>query len=82
MRRPSFPTVILRIALFVAVGGTSYAVIKLPSNSVGGREIKPDSVTGGDIRNGSVASGGVMWVDGGTAEGDRTSLDTISFWTD
>lgn len=56
MRRPSFPTVISLVALFVALGGTSYAVIKLPANSVGSREIKPNSVSGGDIRNGSIAS--------------------------
>ena len=56
MRRPSFPTVISVIALFVALGGTSYAVIKLPANSVGSREIKPNSVSGGDVRNGSIAS--------------------------
>jgi hypothetical protein len=56
MRRPSFPTVISLIALFVALGGTSYAVTKLPANSVGGREVRPNSLTGGDIRNGSIAS--------------------------
>lgn len=56
MRRPSFPTVISLLSLFVALGGTSYAVIKLPANSVGSREIKPNAVSSGDIRNGSVAS--------------------------
>jgi hypothetical protein len=50
MRRPSFPTVISLIALFVALGGTSYAVIKLPAKSVGNRELKTNAVTSAKIR--------------------------------
>jgi hypothetical protein len=34
-KRPSLPAVSSLIALFVALGGTSYAVIKLPASSVG-----------------------------------------------
>jgi hypothetical protein len=56
MRRPSFPTVISLIALFVALGGTSYAVTKLPANSVGNRELKPNAVSSGKIRNGAITS--------------------------
>ena len=55
MRRPSFPTVISLIALFVALGGTSYAVIKLPAKSVGNRELKTNAVTSSKIRPRSVA---------------------------
>jgi hypothetical protein len=33
------------VALFVALGGTSYAAIKLPANSVGARQIKNHSIT-------------------------------------
>jgi hypothetical protein len=55
MRRPSFPTVISLIALFVALGGTSYAVIKLPAKSVGNRELKSNAVTSGKIRAQSIA---------------------------
>lgn len=36
-------------ALFVALGGTSYAAIKLPANSVGSREIKQRSVQTSDL---------------------------------
>jgi hypothetical protein len=55
MRRPSFPTVISLIALFVALGGTSYAVIKLPAKSVGNRELKTNAVTSAKIRAGAVS---------------------------
>lgn len=55
IRRPSFPTVISLIALFVALGGTSYAVIKLPAKSVGNRELKSNAVTSAKIRAGSVS---------------------------
>lgn len=33
------------LALFVALGGTSYAAIKLPANSVGSKQIKKQAVT-------------------------------------
>jgi hypothetical protein len=55
MRRPSFPTVISLIALFVALGGTSYAVIRLPAKSVGNRELKSNAVTSSKIRAQSIA---------------------------
>jgi hypothetical protein len=54
MRRPSFPAVISMMALFIALGGTSYAVIKLPAQSVGNRELKSNAVTANKIRNGSI----------------------------
>ncbi len=54
MRRPSFPAVISLMALFIALGGTSYAVIKLPAKSVGNRELKSNAVTASKIRDGSI----------------------------
>ncbi len=54
MRRPSFPTVISLIALFVALGGTSYAVVKLPANSVGNAQVKRNAITTSKIRNGTI----------------------------
>jgi hypothetical protein len=46
LRRPSAALVVaLIIALFVALGGTSYAAIKLPRNSVGTAQIKNRAVT-------------------------------------
>ena len=37
--------VIAYLALFVALGGTSYAAINLPAGSVGARQIKNNSIT-------------------------------------
>jgi hypothetical protein len=43
-------------ALIVALGGTSYAALKLPRNSVGTAQLKSNSVTSGKVRNGSLTS--------------------------
>jgi hypothetical protein len=45
MRRPSPATVIASVALFVALGGTTYAAITLPANSVGTLQLKKYAVT-------------------------------------
>jgi hypothetical protein len=37
--------VVAYVALFVALGGTSYAALKLPANSVGTNQIKNHSIT-------------------------------------
>src|SRR5262249_3509724 len=37
--------VVAYVALFIALGGTSYAAFKLPANSVGTRQIKNHSIT-------------------------------------
>jgi hypothetical protein len=44
------------LALFVALGGTSYAAVALPKNSVGAAQIKKDAVRSGDVKNGSLAA--------------------------
>ena len=44
------------LALFVALGGTSYAAANLPADSVGSKQIKPGSVAASDLRAGAVSS--------------------------
>jgi hypothetical protein len=44
-------------ALFVALGGTSYAAIALPKNSVGARQLRPGAVTSRKIRAGAITPG-------------------------
>ena len=52
--RPSFSTVVSMMALFVALGGTSYAAVKLPKNSVGSSQIKANGVGSSDVKNRSL----------------------------
>jgi hypothetical protein len=50
MRRHITPSFVLSlIALFVALGGSSYAAVKLKANSVGSREIRNGSITLADL---------------------------------
>jgi hypothetical protein len=51
---PSPSMIVACIALFVAMGGTSYAAIKLPANSVGTKQIKNSAVTNGKLAKGAV----------------------------
>ena len=42
------------VALFVALGGTSYAAVKLPANSVGTKQLKGNAVTSAKVKNKSL----------------------------
>jgi hypothetical protein len=42
------------IALFVALGGTSYAALSLPAGSVGTRQLRNGAVTARKLANGSI----------------------------
>ena len=52
----SYANVMATVAVFVAVGGTSYAAITLPRDSVGQREIKRRAVGSSELRRGAVTS--------------------------
>ena len=54
MKRPSASLVISCVSLFIAMGGTSYAVIHLPANSVNTRQIKNGAVNAGKLHANSV----------------------------
>jgi len=58
--RPSPSLAISFVALLVAMGGTSYAVARLPSNSVGTAQIKPSGVSTSDIKSGAITSAKVL----------------------
>ena len=47
--------VVAYVALFVALGGTSYAAVNLPAGSVGNRQLKNHSVTPIKLDPGSIA---------------------------
>jgi hypothetical protein len=52
----TYANVMSTLAVFVALGGTSYA-LTLPRNSVGPSQLKSDSVGRSEIRRGAVRSG-------------------------
>src|SRR3954447_4992185 len=54
--RLTYGNVMATLALFVALGGTSYAVAKLPRNSVGPGQLRTNSVGASEIRRHAVRS--------------------------
>jgi hypothetical protein len=59
VRRPSYSEVMSTLALFVALGGTSYAVTSLPASSVGTSQLKNASVTAAKLHAHAVTAGAV-----------------------
>jgi hypothetical protein len=56
---PSPAMVVAVLALVVALGGTGYAAVVLPANSVGAKQLKKKAVTGAKIARNAVTSGKV-----------------------
>jgi hypothetical protein len=56
-RRLSYANVVSSLALFIALGGVSWAAATLPANSVGKRQLKNNAVTGEKVANGSLRAG-------------------------
>ena len=54
--RPSPAMIVACIALLFAMGGTSYAAIILPANSVGTAQLKANAVTGAKVKDGSLTT--------------------------
>lgn len=52
--RPTPAMVVAIVALMVALGGTSYAAIKLPKNSVGTKQLKKRAVTSSKVKDSSL----------------------------
>ncbi len=52
-----YANVTATLALIVALGGTSYAAINLPTNSVGSKQLKKRAVTNSKLRANAVTSG-------------------------
>ncbi len=50
----TYANVMATIAVFIALGGASYAAIKLPKNSVGSKQLKKNSVTGAKVKDRSL----------------------------
>ena len=59
MRRPGYANVVATLALVVAMGGTSYAAVKITgkdvkNSSLTGKDVKNESLTGKDLKKQSV----------------------------
>jgi hypothetical protein len=52
----TYANVMATVAVFIAIGGTSYAAIALPRNSVGSKELKPRSVGSSELRSSAIGS--------------------------
>jgi hypothetical protein len=82
--RPQHATVVAYLALFVALGGVSYAAIKLPAHSVGTKQIKKRAVTTSKIKKSAVTSAkiksdavtGALVKDGSLEAADLAQLPT------
>jgi hypothetical protein len=55
----SYANVVATMALFIALGGTGYAAITLPRDSVGARELRRDAVGTSEIRKDAVTSSAI-----------------------
>ncbi len=53
----TYANVVGTIALFAALSGSAYAAFRVPPNSVGSRQLKAKSVTGGKIANATISGG-------------------------
>jgi hypothetical protein len=70
-RRLSYANVIASLALFVALGGASYAAVALPANSVGTKQLKKSAVSAAKLKRNAVSSAKVK--DGSLQRGDFAS---------
>ena len=57
--RLSYANVTASLALFIALGGTGYAAVTLPRNSVGSAQLRSNAVGTKEIRRGAVRSGDI-----------------------
>ncbi len=55
-RRLTYANVMATIAVFIALGGSSYAALRLPGNSVGTAQLRAGAVNTPKLRNGAVTS--------------------------
>lgn len=53
-QRLSYANVVATLALFIALGGVSWAAVKLPKNSVGSAQIKKNAITSAKIKKNAI----------------------------
>lgn len=52
----SYANTVSTLCLFLLLGGTAYATLSLPKNSVGSKQLKPNAVTSTKMKPGSLAA--------------------------
>jgi hypothetical protein len=73
------------LALFVALGGTSYAAFTLPRNSVGARQIRNQAITPGKLNGHAIGAFVLFWaqIDAhGSVIASRPSGARTTTWND
>lgn len=56
LRRPTYAEVVATLALFIALGGASYAAVQIPKNSVGTKELKKKAVGTKQLKKAAVGT--------------------------
>jgi hypothetical protein len=69
----TYANVMATIAVFIALGGASYAAVALPKNSVGTKQIVKEAVTAAKIKNGAVTGSKIALSSLGTVPSAATS---------
>lgn len=73
--RLTYANVVATMALFIALGGVSYAAVKLPKNSVTSKAIKKNAVTNAKIKRSAVTSNKIK---NGTITGTDVKLESLT----
>jgi hypothetical protein len=73
--RLTYSNIIATLALFIALGGVSYAAVKLPKNSVTNKTIKKNAVTSPKIKNKTITGADVK---SNTLTGSQINESTLA----
>jgi hypothetical protein len=72
--RLTYANVMATIAVFIALGGASYAALKLPKNSVGTKQLKKNSVVTAKVKKEAITAAKVKK---GTLTGSQINVSTL-----
>lgn len=72
--RITYGNVVSTLALFIALGGVSYAAATLPKNSVGAAQLKKNAVTSKKIKDKSITGSDIK---NGTIKGSKIKLSSL-----
>lgn len=77
MPRLSYANAMATVAVFIALGGSAYAALRVPPNSVGSRQIKAGAITAGKIASAAVNASKVSEHSLTGAQIDLSALGTV-----